>query len=111
MHAEAATAWLHGALLDQTIDSPRSTTRPAKVTRTHAGIEWVAANHVKPAIVTLSLGLPEGLWSAALDAAVQSFMLNHGVRRCNGHSHSKMTGGESGHAFIRRRRAKSSCMC
>jgi hypothetical protein len=44
-----------------------------------AGIDWVAANHVKPAVATLSLGVQEGRWSQALDTAVRSLVFDHGV--------------------------------
>ncbi|KIZ00099.1 peptidase S8/S53 subtilisin kexin sedolisin [Monoraphidium neglectum] len=36
------------------------------------GLDWVAANARKPAVVTLSLGVPSGNWSAALEEAVRA---------------------------------------
>ena len=58
----------------------------------------MAANHVKPAVVTLSLGMPEGHWSAALDAAVQSLISDHGVRL-----HEINRKGKSGYVMRARR--------
>lgn len=38
-----------------------------------AGMNWVAANHIKPAVANMSLGLPNGT-SVALDNAVKTLM-------------------------------------
>jgi hypothetical protein len=44
-----------------------------------AGLDWVAANAKRPAVATLSLGVPAGNWSGALEDAVRGV-----VRRCVG---------------------------
>jgi subtilisin family serine protease len=36
-----------------------------------AALEWVADNAVKPAVASLSLGVPAGQWSRSLEAAVK----------------------------------------
>ena len=36
------------------------------------GLDWVAANAQRPAVVTLSLGVPSGEWSAVLEDAVRA---------------------------------------
>jgi hypothetical protein len=36
-----------------------------------AALEWVADNAVKPAVASLSLGVPSGQWSRSLEAAVK----------------------------------------
>lgn len=36
-----------------------------------AALEWVVRNATKPAVATLSLGIPVGAWSQALETAVQ----------------------------------------
>jgi subtilisin family serine protease len=36
-----------------------------------AGLEWVAQNAVKPAVVSLSLGVPAGQWSQPLEDAIK----------------------------------------
>lgn len=50
--------------------------RPAD---TVAGLDWVAANHKKPAVVTLSLGIQVGSWSRVLEDAVRNLALQHNV--------------------------------
>jgi hypothetical protein len=35
-------------------------------------LEWVANNAVKPAVASLSLGVPSGQWSRSLEAAVKN---------------------------------------
>lgn len=37
----------------------------------HAGLDWVASNAKKPAVASLSLGVPSGQWSRSLETAVQ----------------------------------------
>jgi subtilisin family serine protease len=49
------------------------------ISDTVAGLDWVAANAVKPAVVTLSLGIQVGSWSRVLEEAVQSLINNHGI--------------------------------
>ena len=44
-----------------------------------AGLDWVAQNAVKPAVVTLSLGIPAGAYSQTLDAAVRSLVTNSSI--------------------------------
>ena len=44
-----------------------------------AALDWVAANAARPAVVTLSLGVPAGNWSAALEAAVRAVSVNAGI--------------------------------
>ena len=44
-----------------------------------AGLDWVAQNAVKPAVVTLSLGIPAGAYSQTLDAAVLSIVANSSI--------------------------------
>jgi subtilisin family serine protease len=45
-------------------------TPSAPFTRTPA-LQWVAENAIKPAVVSLSLGVPAGAWSRPLDDAVR----------------------------------------
>jgi hypothetical protein len=42
-------------------------------------LDWVAANHKKPAVITLSLGIQVGTWSRVLEEAVRSLVRDHGV--------------------------------
>jgi len=49
------------------------------ISDTVAGLDWVAANAVKPAVVTLSLGIQVGSWSRVLEEAVQSLINNYGI--------------------------------
>ncbi|GBF94509.1 peptidase S8 [Raphidocelis subcapitata] len=44
-----------------------------------AALDWVAANARRPAVVTLSLGVPAGEWSAAMEHAVRSVVVNSGI--------------------------------
>ena len=44
-----------------------------------AGLDWVAQHAVKPAVVTLSLGIPAGAYSQTLDAAVRSLVANSSI--------------------------------
>lgn len=44
-----------------------------------AGLDWVAAHAVRPAVATLSLGLLGGAWSRALDAAATALVRDHNV--------------------------------
>jgi len=44
-----------------------------------SALEYVRANAKKPAVVTLSLGVPAGEWSAPLERAVRSAILEKGV--------------------------------
>lgn len=37
-----------------------------------AALEWLWSNAKKPAVATLSLGIPVGAWSKALETAVQN---------------------------------------
>lgn len=37
----------------------------------HAGLDWVAQNAVKPAVVSLSLGVPAGQWSQPMEDAIK----------------------------------------
>ncbi|CAK0785055.1 hypothetical protein CVIRNUC_008260 [Coccomyxa viridis] len=39
-----------------------------------AGLDWLMLNHVAPAVATMSLGVPVGQWSRALDSAVTSLI-------------------------------------
>lgn len=43
------------------------------------GLDWVADNHKKPAVVTLSLEVPIGRWSRSLEDAVRSVINDHGL--------------------------------
>ena len=49
------------------------------VSGTVAALNYVAAVHNKPAVVTLSLGVKRGDYSRALEDAVRSLIENHGV--------------------------------
>ncbi|KAI3433663.1 hypothetical protein D9Q98_003472 [Chlorella vulgaris] len=49
------------------------------ISDTVAALDWVAANHRKPAVVTLSLGIQVGSWSRVLEDAVRSLTNTHGV--------------------------------
>ena len=44
-----------------------------------AGLDWVAQNHKKPAIVTMSLGIGVGSWSRALEESVRNLILDYGI--------------------------------
>jgi subtilisin family serine protease len=44
-----------------------------------AGIDYVARKAQLPAVTVLSLGVPSGEWSVALESAVQNLVLNAGV--------------------------------
>ena len=44
-----------------------------------AGLDWVAANAVRPAVVTLSLGVPAGAYSRGMEDAVRNMVLNHSI--------------------------------
>ncbi|KAK9820620.1 hypothetical protein WJX72_012381 [[Myrmecia] bisecta] len=44
-----------------------------------AGLDWVAKNAVKPALVTLSLGISVGQWSRTLEEAVRSLVVNQNI--------------------------------
>jgi len=44
-----------------------------------AGLDWVAKNHQKPAIVTMSLGVGLGHWSRALEEAVKNLVDDYGI--------------------------------
>lgn len=63
-----------------------------------AGLDWVAANHKKPAVVTLSLGIQVGSWSRVLEDAVRNLALQHnvtvrrGLGRRTGHAVQGMQG-------------------
>ena len=35
-----------------------------------AGLDWLLMNHLPPAVATMSLTVPVGLWSQVLDTAV-----------------------------------------
>jgi hypothetical protein len=43
-----------------------------------SALDWVASSARRPAVVTLSLGVPAGNWSSALEEAVRSVI----VKRC-----------------------------
>ena len=45
-----------------------------------AALDWLATNHVSPAVATLSLGVPEGQWSAVLSDSVRHLIQDHAVR-------------------------------
>ncbi|PSC68852.1 serine protease [Micractinium conductrix] len=49
------------------------------ISDTVAGLDWVAANHKKPAVVTLSLGIQVGSWSRVLEDAVRALATTHGI--------------------------------
>ena len=49
------------------------------ISDTVAALDWVAANHIDPAIVTLSLGIQVGSWSRVLEDAVRSLVLDHNI--------------------------------
>eukprot|EP00887_Chlorella_sp_A99_P005360 scaffold1.g5360.t1 len=49
------------------------------ISDTVAGLDWVAANHKAPAIVTLSLGIQVGGWSRVLEDTVRSLVNDHGI--------------------------------
>ena len=49
------------------------------ISNTVAALDWVAANAQRPAVVTLSLGIPVGSWSQVLEDAVRSLVSDHGV--------------------------------
>ncbi|CAL8466488.1 g6024 [Coccomyxa elongata] len=44
-----------------------------------AALDWLATNHVSPAVATLSLGVPEGQWSAVLSDSVSHLIQDHAV--------------------------------
>ena len=44
-----------------------------------AALDWVAAQQVRPAVAVLSLGVPRGDWSAALEAAVRGAVRKGGI--------------------------------
>ncbi|BDA51131.1 probable extracellular serine proteinase at C-terminar half [Coccomyxa sp. Obi] len=44
-----------------------------------AALDWLATNHVSPAIATLSLGVPEGQWSEVLSDSVSHLIQDHAV--------------------------------
>lgn len=48
-------------------------------TRRRPGLDWVARHARRPAVVMLSLGVPNGTWSRALSAAVRSLAGEHGL--------------------------------
>ncbi|KAG2496997.1 hypothetical protein HYH03_005002 [Edaphochlamys debaryana] len=43
------------------------------------GLDWVAANARRPAVVMMSLGVPEGAWSAVLAEAVRALVARAGI--------------------------------
>lgn len=49
------------------------------VSGTVAGLDWIASNHKSPAVVTMSLGVPKGSYSASMETAVRELVLVHGV--------------------------------
>lgn len=49
------------------------------ISNTVAALDWVAANHKAPAVVTLSLGIQVGSWSQVLEDAVTSLVNDHGI--------------------------------
>ncbi|KDD73070.1 subtilase, partial [Helicosporidium sp. ATCC 50920] len=49
------------------------------VTTTVAALDWVAAHAVKPAVVTLSLGISVGSWSKTLEDAARNLILDYGI--------------------------------
>lgn len=44
---------------------------PARNPFLPAGLDWVAQNAVKPAVVSLSLGVPAGKWSQPMEDAIK----------------------------------------
>jgi hypothetical protein len=44
---------------------------PARNPFIPAGLDWVAQNAVKPAVVSLSLGVPAGQWSQPMEDAIK----------------------------------------
>jgi len=42
-------------------------------------LDWIVEQALRPAIVTLSLGIARGTWSLALEKAVSSIVLQHGI--------------------------------
>jgi subtilisin family serine protease len=52
---------------------------PAPGPRPRAALDWLAANARRPAVVTLSLGVPIGSWSEAMDQAVRSLVTKRRV--------------------------------
>ena len=49
------------------------------VSNTVAGLDWVAAHAQRPAVVAMSLGVPAGAYSRALEAAVRSLVVEKGI--------------------------------
>ncbi|GAB4817850.1 hypothetical protein N2152v2_004896 [Parachlorella kessleri] len=49
------------------------------ISNTVAGLDWVAANARKPAVVTLSLGIQVGSWSRVLEDSVRSLARNYNI--------------------------------
>lgn len=49
------------------------------ISNTVAALDWVAANHAAPAVVTLSLGIQVGSWSRVLEDAVAALVNTHGI--------------------------------
>jgi subtilisin family serine protease len=49
------------------------------ISNTLAGLDWVASNMQKPAVVSLSLGVPEGRFSQAIVDAVSDLISNRGI--------------------------------
>ena len=49
------------------------------ISNTVAALDWVAANHKAPAVVTLSLGIQVGSWSRVLEDAVSALINQHGI--------------------------------
>lgn len=45
----------------------------------HAALEWVADNAAKPAVASLSLGVPSGGWSRAMEVAVERLVQSVGI--------------------------------
>lgn len=39
-----------------------------------AGLDWLLMNHLRPAVATMSLTVPVGLWSRVLDTAVTNLI-------------------------------------
>ena len=49
------------------------------ISTTVAGLDWVAANYEKPAVVALSLGVSVGRWSQSLEDSVTTLINDHDI--------------------------------
>eukprot|EP00873_Tetraselmis_striata_P003941 jgi/Tetstr1/424205/TSEL_014811.t1 len=50
-----------------------------KIRNVIAGLEWVVKNAERPAVVTLSLGVPVGVWSRSLEEAIDRVLHEHNI--------------------------------